>query len=163
MRKLLISLVGVVFCVMAFPFPAQSQGIWWVIGSGGQYFQSAPNQPSLIATTGEMMVSARSANYSLTEGFHQVFLRVTPIAEPTDSDWIVNVYPNPTSGFMTIETNRALQCRLFNMQGQAVSSLQHFATTQSWDISFLTSGTYVLQLYETGNHSRKMFKVQVIH
>lgn len=59
-----------------------------------------------------------------------------------------NVFPNPNSGLVTIETQTTVPSvlEIFNLQGQRVYFKPDFIGTQTLDLGHLSSGQYVVQI-----------------
>lgn len=62
------------------------------------------------------------------------------------ADW--RLFPNPTSGLLTIETDltHPSELEIFNLQGQRVFFKSDFIGTQSLDLGDLPSGHYLVQI-----------------
>jgi len=141
---------------------AQTQGLWWVISSSGQFLQPSANGPSLHYTIGEIMVEQFDNGVQLTQGYHQVLYWVTPVDEVLQPDWQVDVFPNPTSGYLTVRAAKTLQGRLFDLTGQELMQVDLADRETQLDLSGFPSGTYLLQLKDPTAKATRTFKVQII-
>jgi hypothetical protein len=83
------------------------------------------------------------------------FMRQPHFNSHTYSD-SVNIFPNPTQGFITIssrELNSIVYINIFNIQGQAVFSEQHdFNDFIKLDLNSMASGFYILELSNSYHH-----------
>lgn len=99
-----------------------------VIGSTGKY--ASRNNRSYYYTVGEPVVlTLGSARYKLTQGFHQPDLCTTIATHDLDiKAWGIEVFPNPTSDFLTVRFDenkeRTLFVSVFNLLSQAVVANQ---------------------------------------
>ncbi len=121
-----------------------------VIGSAG----ATTNQLSwqLEWTLGEPAVKAhRSANGSLSEGFHQPLFSVLPTTASNRGDIRVRCFPVPTTGTLrvAVELNgaaSAVDCLLFDQSGRIVRTLSRNRSDfiEDFDLSGLAAGVYRL-------------------
>jgi len=123
-----------------------------VVSAGGDEFASANG--SLDFTLGETATETFTAGeYSLTQGFQQGNLSVTSIADPAQTGFSVNVYPNPVQNRLTIEADvQGAEYRITNMQGKVVKTGKITQTALQIDFSALPNGTYLLQVNEQNTH-----------
>lgn len=143
---------------------AGAQTIWWVMGANGSLLSPGPGSPSLHYTVGEVVATALPAgNLQLTQGFHQVFYLITPVEESTPALWTVEVFPNPTTGHLTIQSARPLLGRLYDELGREIMLLQANEGQTDTDLGNLPAGMYLLQLIDDQNRESQSFKIQVIH
>ena len=66
----------------------------------------------------------------------------------------INIYPNPTNNILTIEcgsTHNQIHITIMNINGQKLMDCEQKNLKSDIDISYLTSGIYLLKLQE-GNH-----------
>tara|TARA_B110000467_G_C18252549_1_gene441351 strand:- start:278 stop:709 length:432 start_codon:yes stop_codon:yes gene_type:complete len=97
---------------------------------------------------GEISIETYANGSTMTQGFHQGFLRVSAVNEHALSDNI-KVYPNPTKDWLNIDFEKPTdgQLRLTDMNGKLVlesaikSKQQH-----QFNIQQLAQGTYFLSL-----------------
>lgn len=121
-------------------------------------FVFGATQPSIIATqngnyaievTDSLGCSLRSVDYNFTK---------TGLTEITDLR--LQIYPNPTSAFITVETNRLVDViEVYNVIGSIVASIQNPAQKQDIDFSLFASGIYNVVIRKDGNlQNRKVIK-----
>ena len=68
-----------------------------------------------------------------------------------DSEWGINVYPNPTSGAITVSWNKALdleKIELLNMMGQRIDTFENQAGNNQMllNLNNASSGVYLLKI-----------------
>lgn len=70
----------------------------------------------------------------------------------------IRVFPNPTSGQLTIDLEETFEAvELLSVKGELVSKLRLDTGTQSWDVSGLDPGTYFLKFSSAKNIKVKRF------
>jgi hypothetical protein len=74
-----------------------------VIASAGDHFEN--DDISLSWTLGEPVISTLSGEYILTQGFHQDLYIITAIDEVDITEYNIQIFPNPTADYLTIEFN----------------------------------------------------------
>lgn len=127
-----------------------------VIGATGGYAQTSSG--SVSSTVGEIATTTvSSGSVILTQGFQQpVQGDFTSIRRP-ELTVRYQVYPNPTAEALHIELDSPepidLQLTLVDMQGRTVGGFDKSfnlvgSQRQSWDLSPLSEGTYVLRFVE---------------
>ena len=93
-------------------------------------------------TIGEAVIYSYSNSSSkLTQGFHQPFISVVGITEhPSIS---INVFPNPTDGFLQIEPQGEIQANvlLFDSRGRVLVD-KHITGLSSVDLTSFRQGEY---------------------
>ena len=87
---------------------------------------------------------------------------VTPL-DPTgiseDNTSIINVFPNPTTDFVTVEAEKLQQIALFDMTGRILHKISTQGNSQQLDLSGLPAGTYVVMLTtESGSKKQTIIK-----
>lgn len=105
-------------------------------------------------TVGEPMITTLIGNTRIvTQGFHQPELcKVVSSASPVLEAWNVEVFPNPTSGFLTVSyaenQGRELHATVYNLFGQVMIDDYTLNRPEgvSLDCSNWQSGVYILQL-----------------
>ena len=75
-------------------------------------------------------------------------------------DYNVSIYPNPTRGNLTIETNKSISYSIFNILGQSVklTGKLESGANKSISLSHLPDGIYILKAEDEDNNS-KSFKI----
>ena len=72
---------------------------------------------------------------------------VTPLditATPENNGVDINVYPNPSTDFVTIEADNLMQVTLFDMTGKALSTIDAKGQSVRLDVSDLKAGVYLI-------------------
>lgn len=96
-----------------------------------------------------------SRDFTIAAYVNDIFTSVSPLVDSQ----IVSVYPNPTSGFLTIENCKSAEMSLYSIDGK----LQYSATISQeqfrLDVSNLPKGIYALVI--NGNSGVKSTKVVV--
>ncbi|MEA1874406.1 MAG: T9SS type A sorting domain-containing protein [Bacteroidota bacterium] len=72
----------------------------------------------------------------------------------------VNVYPNPTTGQITIENVRGADVEVFNLVGQRVYTATNMDQNMSIDLSNLSEGTYIVKI--SGTNTFKTQKINIV-
>ncbi len=125
-----------------------------VISSSGGYFTSASASLSFTVAEMTMVQTFSTANNFLTQGFQQPEDYNVGIIETAQDDSGVLIFPNPTTGSITLNYynngNSESTIKLYNMVGQVVlsqkvSQLQGL-NTMNLDISHYSQGMYMLEL-----------------
>lgn len=73
----------------------------------------------------------------------------------------INMYPNPTSDFITIELSKITKSslRVYSLDGRQIINLDFSSDKMTLDVSTFTSGTYLLQIINEKGISQKLFSV----
>lgn len=102
-----------------------------------------------------------SGSIVLTQGFHQPALQTTSIEDLASDLGQIKVYPNPTSGVISVEKekNGALQMLLLDMRGRVVLTHQSSALLSQLDLSDVPAGVYVLRMSD-GKKATKSIRIQ---
>jgi hypothetical protein len=112
-------------------------------------------------TVGETTIQTFSeGSITLTQGFHQPKLIVTP-AKIFAYDISINVYPNPTQEFVTIEMNKLHQnsnYSLYNLAGEKISEGDLRKAETRLSLKNQASGSYLLKLTKD-NQPLQTFKI----
>ena len=93
-------------------------------------------------TIGEVVTSTLStSNNTLTQGFHQPYFGIVNIIEYTDIG--INVFPNPTQGFIQIVPQEDINARviLFDARGRALIN-QAITGESTIDLTSFRQGEY---------------------
>lgn len=125
------------------------------ISSSGGFFSSA--SVSLSSTVAEMTLvqTFTSLGNILTQGFQQPEDFSVGIHESLITVNNVSIYPNPSNGAFVIELyspgNNTSSIKLLNLVGQQIQ-IQNYPLTAginkiSYDISSLSQGIYILEIY----------------
>jgi len=93
-------------------------------------------------TIGEVVTSSLSnSNSTLTQGFHQPYFGIVSIVEYTDIG--INVFPNPTQGFVQIVPQEDINARvlLFDSRGRILIN-QAITGESTIDLTGFRQGEY---------------------
>lgn len=82
-------------------------------------------------------------------------LYLPPTPPPTSIDEVVDpsnfrIFPNPTSGLLTVETNHEGRYQIVNLMGQEVLSGSLTSQTNTIDLSTLVEGVYLINVKSNG-------------
>lgn len=132
-----------------------------IVSSSGEHYTGTNVQ--LSWTIGEPMIDTYSTGPNqLTQGFHQTNLSAVGI-EDLDESIIVNVYPNPTTQQLTIETNQLkgqYSINIYDVTGKLIyskpidSSANHII-----DFSEHSNGSYHLHIINQDNNLIKTHQI----
>ncbi len=130
-----------------------------VITTAGDYYLASSG--SLSWTFGETITETFSTGINaLTQGFNQSQLSATATYQLPTLDFNIKAYPNPTSNFIILETDkiRKLEYQVFNQQGKLIiqSELSDFQT--KIDFQELIPAIYIIKIFEN-NIPLKQFKI----
>jgi len=132
-----------------------------VISAAGETKSTAEYEVSW--TIGEPVIATGSSgSYSLTQGFHQPILSVTP-TEIFADDLNIEVYPNPAREFVTINSDQLLEnaeYALFSLSGKKLMEGKIMNKTTKLSIENRASGSYLLKL--TGENSRPLQTFKIV-
>jgi photosystem II stability/assembly factor-like uncharacterized protein len=94
-----------------------------------------------------------------TNGTILKYTHSTGINDNVFSETNLNLYPNPATDKLTIETPQKAAIEILNLQGQLVKSFPNEGRETPVDVSELTGGVYILKLTtEEGSVVRKFVK-----
>jgi Secretion system C-terminal sorting domain len=145
-------------------------------------FGQAINPPTLFASAsanaqsisfgtldwsiGETVVDAlkSGSGLQLTQGFHQVFASISTSVEEIENgvESSIRVFPNPTSGWVQIESNGAIKFRILNILGNELVKSAGFSENPLVDLGQIPSGLYMLEIFEKDQPNIRFFKLEVI-
>ncbi|GJM31130.1 MAG: hypothetical protein DHS20C18_01310 [Saprospiraceae bacterium] len=133
-----------------------------VVGNSGAFAQNN-GFGNLHWTVGEVAVEQYTNTFVLDQGFHQLYtdLLVTAVWEKHGETFTINLFPNPTSGWLNLECNAPgdKQILIHNLLGQKI---QAASFTDSWwhlDLSPYPTGIYLVTFRFNGEAVRT-FKIQ---
>jgi len=130
-----------------------------VISSQGDSYSNGTN--TLDFTIGEPVIATVSdGSNDLTQGFHQTLLIVTNV-EDLNAKYKVNVFPNPTSKFVTLDIDKyeGLTYRLFDVTGKLLAKKIVKQKNTTINVSNYPKGTYLLSLIQAKNKKIKTYKI----
>ncbi len=128
----------------------------YVVSSAGESLSKGDYK--LDFTIGETVAQTFENGTQLSQGFHQVWLITTALSDP-ESNWNVNVYPNPTVGLLNIESEESLNGRIIDALGKMVIEAQTKAGHGQIDMSSLPVGTYFLMLNHLSKTDVKSYRI----
>ncbi len=135
-----------------------------VIASSGGY--SSNGTFSVSWTLGEPVIAtAQNGGSTLTQGFQQPNYNITSITTENIQGFEINVFPNPTSDYVTVEwtTNKEnnLHISLFDLAGKMISEKSYSASDKkvSINMSQLASAQYILEVKDKTNSATKIFRI----
>lgn len=132
-----------------------------VVSSGGET-QNVPGY-EVSWTIGEPVIETiSSGTNTLTQGFHQSKLLVTPVSELLLPEITIRVFPNPTSDFVTVQFNKIMEnslLSLFDLSGKKLENRQIASTLTQVDLKRYPNGSYILNLTQKNNQLIQSFKI----
>ncbi|MEL6973625.1 MAG: T9SS type A sorting domain-containing protein [Bacteroidota bacterium] len=150
MKKSIIYSLLLLLCMgwIAVPLDAQTMPRT-VVGSAGGYYQNVVIG-SLHWTVGEVAVSRFVEEFELAEGFHQMYFDLLVDTEEVPATWDVQVYPNPTANWITVDfpPSEQLAVRLYAISGQLLYEANDFYSGTKVDMTPFPEGVYLLQLVD---------------
>jgi len=100
-----------------------------------------------------------------TSGGSDLFLlKLSPEGLTTEKNQIHNltIFPNPVNDFLTLDfsdyNNTTLSVEVFTMLGQKIKVFENINTTETLDLSDLTSGVYLLKI--SNNETTQSIKIK---
>ena len=161
MKTITLSLISIAFAISS--ISAQSITPQVVTSSGGYALNGGY---SVSWTLGEPVIAtAQNGSNTLTQGFQQPTYNVLAITTETLQGFDVNVFPNPTSDYITIDwtTNKenTLYITLFDLAGKMISEKSYSAADEkvSINLSQLASAQYILEVKDKINSATKIFRI----
>lgn len=133
----------IVFCSLLTTLACSAQE---VVSTQGDSYSNGSGK--IDFTIGEVVINTgTNGTTNLTQGFHQTnwkFLGLADYAPQIE----VSVFPNPTSDFLTIQTETVENIRyeLYDAQGKCVLQGKLTGTQTSVHVSELATGSYSLNL-----------------
>ena len=153
-RKLIILLLGFGFGIIS-AFPQQ------VVSSSGDFFINGSG--SVAFTIGESVTQTfSSSDKILTQGMHQAELIVVPsISKEIDLGIELTVFPNPTSEFLTLKTNKpeGLSYFLYSLDGKILESKSLKSDITTISFGNLFPSTYILRITDSKNSPVQSFTI----
>jgi hypothetical protein len=153
MSRVLILFLAVFFA--APPIQAQS-----VLNAAGRTINPPGTGIVLEYAVGEVAVTTLGVAFgALTQGVLQPYLRVVNTKETFDEKFDFKVYPNPTSDFLTVQTNyiHFTFVEVASADGRVVQ-IGPFDYSPI-DCSMLQAGAYFVRLYSNNHIESKTFKI----
>ena len=132
-----------------------------IIASSGDYSDGSSGQ--LSWTLGDLAIETYSSgDLSLTQGFQQPSYEVMTAFENRDYNFVMRVYPVPSSDFITVEFDEIqndLEVVLYNLQGEIVLIKQVESGTITLDLNNLSPSEYILKILIKENNLIKSYKI----
>jgi PKD repeat protein len=146
---------------------------------------SLPFSPELLTTSGNVDINGNTilswsigesiieintnTNNILTQGFHQSDYLVTEIDKKEDPNYLIKIFPNPSSDNVTIEITTNIP-DVFNLilideQGRSLlfQKMSSIEKTKSINLGKYSSGIYILKINSETNKISKSYKIQKIN
>ena len=98
----------------------------------------------------------------ITQGFQQSFLKIKPVFTAQGESLNVNIFPNPTSGVLQIDTHdeeNLLQVEIFDANGKILYRHDDFRDKSELDFSDYASGLYLLRISDLSNSRFSLFNI----
>lgn len=104
-----------------------------------------------------MNVTDTQATISLGPGQFRIYGNALPSLNNDQFDVMenVNLYPNPASGYFTVNTNTAM-VEVFSITGQRVRSFDGQMDGAEYNVSDLTNGIYLVKVTDENRHEKTM-------
>ncbi len=106
---------------------------------------------SLSWTLGEAIIETYSTGLnSLTQGFNQSQLSATATYELPSLNFNLNAFPNPTSNFIIIETDRVkeMEYQVYNQQGKLIIQSKLTGLQTKIDFQEFVPSIYIIKIFE---------------
>ena len=118
----------------------------------------------LCFSVGELVIDTKiQEGIILTQGFHQEEnYQITAINE-TLNNYVINMYPNPTSGILNIHSNEAIYADIDikDIRGGIIKSISKTLLHNNYyiDLSSFSSGVYFLEVLFSSS-KKQVYKIQ---
>ena len=132
-----------------------------IASSGDTWMQ---NNYILCFSVGELVIDTKIQDgIILTQGFHQEEnYQITAINE-TLNNYVINMYPNPTSGILNIQSNEAIYAdiEIKDIRGGIIKSISKTLLHNNYniDLSSFSSGVYFLEVLFSSS-KKQVYKIQ---
>ena len=114
-------------------------------------------------TIGEPIIATVSdGTTTLTQGFHQTKITVTAVNDIQDTGIEIEVYPNPTSDFVTIHFNKLIDkptYSLFDFNGKIIEQKNILGNDIKVNMTNCAEGSYLLRISHKKKQPLQTFKV----
>ncbi len=160
MKKLIL----IAFCVFGFGTVFSQITQYQVISTSGDFYKK--ENASLSWTLGECVTETLvSTNTILTQGFQQSHYYVTAINNVVINGLKVNVFPNPSTDYITVSfenriNNQNFTIEIFDLQGKILFTDKFEADKAQLNMSQYVSGIYLLKVTDNDNQNSSNFKIQ---
>ncbi len=154
--------IVILLIILAFPLVIAAQTVMpQIIASSGSSYETPSAQ--LDWTLGELITETYTAgSIILTQGFHQPEISVETGYSDPDIQLSVNVFPVPSSSYITVEFNEIWQgmtIELFNLQGIRISSTPVINQRVEINLLDLPSAGYILKVITNENKMIKSYTI----
>ena len=118
----------------------------------------------LCFSVGELVIDTKiQEGIILTQGFHQEEnYQITAINEILNN-YVINMYPNPTSGILNIHSNEAIYAdiEIKDIRGGIIKSISKTLLHKNYhlDLSNFSSGVYFLEVLFNSS-KKQIYKIQ---
>ena len=130
-----------------------------VVSSGGDFYSNGTGQ--LSTTIGEPVIATVSGGGNeLTQGFQQSRITFTGI-EDHQPDFVMNLFPNPTSEFLTITVEKIrdnLSFAIYTIEGKLILEDEIKVVKTKLNIASFVKGSYLLKVTDN-NQLMKTYKI----
>ena len=123
-------------------------------------WRTTPTIANLITTDNKLEMLVGNLRGGLSAYKLSYNLDGTTPTQSIDNQLFANIFPNPTKGLLTIETNDNFDLKVMNYLGQIIKIEHHVPPQYLLDLSAFSSGIYFLELTKmTGERQvMKVFK-----
>lgn len=129
--------------------PHAPMDMYSALGKNGQFINIVPSQNIVLVRMGDAPGVGEVPflfNDSIWERMQDVMCGTTEINSDTEKFMLSKIYPNPTSGYITLYANKNSTYKLFNSLGKEISRGQLLKGENSIDLSRFENATYFIQL-----------------
>ena len=123
-------------------------------------WRTTPTIANLIPTDNKLEMLVGNLRGGLSAYKLSYNLDGTTPTQNIDNQLFANIFPNPTKGLLTIETNDNFDLKVMNYLGQIIKTERRVSPQYLLDLSAFSSGIYFLELTKTTGERRilKVFK-----
>lgn len=120
-----------------------------VFSGAGDSFQGSA--AAITWALGEPVVEIFSNGNTISQGFIQNLDAATPVFERKDLDFRLDIFPNPASRFLTVQTDSPVQLDLdlYDLFGRRLLSASTNETINQLDLESMPPGTYLLRVKDS--------------
>ena len=129
--------------------PHAPMDMYSALGKNGQFINIVPSQNIVLVRMGDAPGVGEVPflfNDSIWERMQDVMCGTTEINSDSEKFMLSKIYPNPTSGYITLYANKNSTYKLFNSLGKEISRGQLLKGENSIDLSRFENATYFIQL-----------------
>ena len=131
-----------------------------IISTSGTTFTN--NKTIIDYTLGETTILTFSNNTTdITQGFHQTSLKVLPVID-IKPDFFIDVYPNPTSEFIFIESNKPTKdyhLEIYDTDGRLIIRKKMNEISTTVNVSQYATAIYFLRILNAHDNRVKVYKI----